>query len=141
MYECVSQRDISVIWTDDPPDRPAFQTSQLSLAPSATPQHSIGFIETKKNQQGFLGLTSLVTCCLKNPRHYRWLLTLVISLIFACVLGFFNSFGTLYICLRRDLQSSATETGWSLDKCMLCVVLFFVFSLSEQIHARLASSR
>ncbi|XP_071511705.1 monocarboxylate transporter 2-like [Diadema antillarum] len=124
VYECVSQRDLSSIWPDESPLRAALRSSQQSIGPG-TPQLHVGegFDEAVRSRRGISRMTSLMTTLWKSPRYYRWLLTIASSLMFACFMGFFNSFGVLYMCLRRDLQSSATETGWVASLAWALVLL------------------
>ena len=108
VYECVSQRDLTNLWPEASPNG---RSSHITHVTSARHEVNAGIAAESSGSHGFARVTSFVTQVWKNPRYFRWILTLVISFNFATILGFLNSYGSLYMSLRKDLGSSATETG------------------------------
>ncbi|XP_041485818.1 monocarboxylate transporter 13-like isoform X1 [Lytechinus variegatus] len=97
-----------VSWKDDP-------------SPAVFEANPIGTIRTVHQDEaatpggcktGALKMISFFKELWTNPRYFRWVMTIATSMVFTIVVGFFNAFGPLYMCLRRDLNSTAIETGW-----------------------------
>lgn len=102
-----------VSWKDDP--SPAvFEANPMgtsALAESASQDAKVAGTPGGC-KKGALKVTNLFRALWINPRYFRWVVTIATSISFATILGFFSAFGPLYMCLRRDLNSSAIATGW-----------------------------
>ncbi|XP_072164992.1 monocarboxylate transporter 13-like [Diadema setosum] len=110
LYECAPISGQLESWKEDASSA-VFQTASIDTPmPSTSENFPSKF--NMKGGQGSARVTSLLKKCWKNPKYFRWVMTMVISTLFGIILGFFCSFGTLYMYLRKDLESTAVETGW-----------------------------
>ena len=112
VYECTcAENQSSALWKDDV--TPAvFETSAC-----LDNDRAVDMLSDRSSVmatcwlEGATKMANLLKESWRNPRYFRWVLTITTSLIFVNVFGFFNSFGPLYLCLRRDLHSTAVQTG------------------------------